>query len=133
MHITIPGQTRSKKNSKRILGRGKKQWIGASSIYLEWAKAALSWIKSQGYKPWAGSYPVEVKFFVFRDSKRKWDIDNVFCGSLDILQQAGIITEDDVTHAIPKFMGWAIDRQNPRVELLITEPKKSYYREDLCK
>lgn len=137
MRITIPGQTRSKKNSKAIRYSRKKgsskliPFIGSGDLYLAWEKATVKWLEEQGYPAWNGSYPVEVKFFVFRDSHRKWDVDNVYCGSLDVLQQAGILKDDDITHVIPVLSGWAIDKKNPRVELLITEPTKTYYREDL--
>lgn len=135
MHIIIPGQTRAKKNSMKVItfGKGKnaRYSIKSSDIYTAWEKKALAWVKHQQYPVWTGSYPIEVKFFLFREDKRKWDIDNVYCGSLDILQQAGIIADDTANHVIPVFSGWAIDRKNPRVELLLCAPQKTYYREDL--
>ena len=136
MRITIPGQTRSKKNGKVIkfkyISRGRKvPFITSSKLYHSWAIKALSWIKEQKYQSWTGTYPVEILFFLYRADRRHWDIDNIFCGSLDILQQAKIIEDDTANHVIPIFSGWTIDRRNPRVELLLREPKKTYYREDL--
>jgi len=135
MHIIIPGQTRSKKNSKviayRWLGKKRVPFLASSTIYNDWAAKAISWIKQQKYPIWGGDYPLEIKFFLFRKDFSKWDIDNVFCGSLDILQQTGIIKDDSAAHVIPIFSGWAIDRQNPRVELLLCKPTKNYYRDDL--
>jgi len=135
MHIIIPGQTRSKKNSKVIAFRwGNKKrvpFLTSSAIYHSWAASAISWIKKEKYPAWGGDYPLEVKFFLFRKDRTKWDIDNVFCGALDILQQTGIIEDDSASHVIPIFSGWAIDRQNPRVELMLCKPTKTYYREDL--
>ena len=135
MHIIIPGQTRSKKNSKVIRYKwlkGKKvPFITSSDHYTKWAEQAINWIRKQKYSAWDGDYPLEVKFFLFREDKRKWDIDNIYCGSLDILQQTGIIVDDSATHVIPVFCGWSIDRMNPRVELKLCKPTKQYYREDL--
>ena len=135
MHIIIPGQTRSKKNGKVIRykwHKGRKvPFLTSSKLYKAWAAKALIWIKKQGYGPWPGDFPIEIKFFLFRADRRKWDWDNVFCGSLDILQQTKIIPDDDALHVMPIPAGWTIDRKNPRVELLLCKPKKIYYREDL--
>lgn len=137
LHIILPGQTRSKKNSKSIKYRWLKHkrvpFISSSDIYKAWVTRVMAYIKKQKYPAWSGKYPIEIKFFLFRANKRKWDIDNIFCGSLDVLQQAKIIIDDDAIHVIPVFSGWAIDKENPRVELLLCPPKKVYFRKDLCK
>lgn len=136
MRITIPGQTRAKKNSMKIAtyGKGPKapKAIRPSTIYAKWEKQALNHVRKQGYKAWDGDYPLELVFFLFRDSKRTWDIDNVFCGCQDILQQTKIIIQDTANHIIPVFSGWAIDVKNPRAELLLRPVTKQYFREDLC-
>ena len=131
MRIMIPGQTRAKKNSMRVIKLGKRSSIMASAIYVKWEKAALAWLEQQRYPAWTGGYPLEVCFFLFRENRRKWDIDNVFCGCLDVMQKAGILIDDSANHVIPIFSGWAIDKQNPRVDLLLRPVTKIYYREDL--
>jgi Holliday junction resolvase RusA-like endonuclease len=108
-----------------------KRAIQPSTIYQQWEKTAIQYLQDK-VKPWAGDYPVEVHFFIFRDSKRAWDIDNVFCGCLDVLQSTNVLENDTMKHVIPVFAGWAIDRQNPRAELLIQPATKTYFREDLC-
>ncbi len=132
MIIEIPGQTRSKKNNKRILGRGTKKWIGASALYMSWAKKTVKHMTAKNYSPWTGTFPVEIRFFVYRETKRRFDVDNIFCGSLDILEQMGIIPNDDMMHAIPIFSGWTVDKLNPRVVLQLSAADKTYFREDLC-
>lgn len=131
MRITIPGQARSKKNNKRILGRGKKKFIGASALYMNWAKKALKWLSEQDYGEWEGDYPVEIKFFAIRESKRRFDWDNIIAGSLDIMQQAKIIKQDDMRHVTPIIQGWSIDKDNPRMEILIQPASKEYFRENI--
>ncbi len=133
MIIEIPGQTRSKKNSKRILGRGKKKFIGASALYMKWAKEAQEWLEFKGFEPWPYDYPIEIKFFVYRENKRRFDWDNIICGSLDVLQQTKIIKQDDMVHVIPVISGWAVDKHNPRVILKLQSTSREYFREDLCK
>lgn len=131
MRITIPGQTRPKKNMYRVRRVGGRTFISTSAEYDKWEEAALFRLKKEKVKPWDGSYPVEIKFFFFRESFRKWDVDNSYGGLMDLLQKAKIISDDSVNHVIPIFAGWSIDKKNPRVEILITEAKKDYFREDL--
>jgi Holliday junction resolvase RusA-like endonuclease len=137
MIIEIPGQTRAKKNGMLIItyGNGPKapRSLKPSKLYSEWEKAALAHLMQANHPPWDKDYPIEIHFFLFRDSKRKWDIDNVFCGCLDVLQQMNIIVDDTANHVIPVFSGWTIDRQNPRVVLQLRPASKVYFREDLVK
>ena len=135
LEIMIPTQTRMKKNSMMVISYGKgggRYAIKSSKIYTAWEKQALIWLKKQNYPAWSGTYPVEIRFFLFRDSKRKWDIDNVYCGTLDVLQKSKIIRDDSMDHVIPIFSGWAIDKKNPRVVVQITETDHKYFRKDLC-
>jgi Holliday junction resolvase RusA-like endonuclease len=145
MIITIPGQTRAKKNSMKIIAiptkgsrpcptcgnRKKFSSLKSSTIYTKWEKEALAYLLKQNHPPWSGGYPLEIHFFLFRDSKRRWDIDNVFCGTLDVLQTMKIIEDDTANHVIPVFAGWAIDKKNPRVILQLKPVTKTYFREDL--
>ena len=133
MIITLPGQTRSKKNSKRILGRGKRKWIGTSELYMKWAQEAILWVKNKDYQPWVGDYPIEIHFFTYRENKRRFDWDNIIAGSLDILQQTKIIKQDDMEHVVPVIAGWTINYYNPHITLLLKPCTKQYFRDDLCK
>ena len=136
MIIEIPGQTRAKKNSMQIITFGRsanaKRAIMSSKIYKAWEKNAIAHL-TQEYSnvKWMGTYPLEVCFFLCRENRRKWDIDNVFCGCLDVLQQVGILEDDSANHVIPVFSGWTIDKRNPRVMLKLRPITKTYYREDM--
>jgi Holliday junction resolvase RusA-like endonuclease len=112
-------------------GKGKymKTAIRSSKIYEEWEKQAIELLT--GHPPWTGDYPIEVLFYLFRDSLRKWDIDNVYCGTLDVLQKTKIIVDDSANHVIPVFAGWAIDRKNPRVVLKLQPATKNYFGGDV--
>ena len=97
-------------------------------LYKAWEKASLIWLKKQRYGPWGGTYPVEIKFFFFRDSMRRFDFDNTIQGSLDVLQQAKIILQDDMLHVIPIISGWSVDKLKPRVVMKIAPASKQYLR-----
>lgn len=136
MIITIPGQTRAKKNSMKVITFGKgpkaRYSLTASTIYKKWEKVALEHLlKNYARSKWMGLYPIEIHFFLFRENRRKWDIDNVYCGCLDVLQKMDIIVDDSANHVIPVFAGWALDKYNPRVVLNLKPVTKQYYREDL--
>ena len=97
-------------------------------LYKAWEKASLKWIKQRRYEPWTGTYPVEISFFFFRDSMRRFDFDNTIQGSLDVLQQAKIIKQDDMVHVIPIISGWAVDKCKPRVVMKIAPASKQYFK-----
>lgn len=129
--IVIHGQTRSKKNSKRIIGRGKRKWIASSLIFSKWEKAALTELEKMQVKPWEGNYPLLLKFFFFRENKRQFDFSNMVEGVQDVLQKKKIILQDDMKHVVPVIVGWAISKKNPRVIVMLEDTDMTVFREDL--
>lgn len=121
MKITIPGNAISKKNSQRVILMGKRRSIRPSEAYDKWDKQACLHLRLMGIQPWKGSYPVDIQFFFYRQNRRKFDIDNLFCGALDVLQKVGFLEDDSMSHVIPVYGGWEIDKEHPRVELFISE------------
>ena len=97
-------------------------------LYKAWEKASLIWLKKHRYGAWTGDYPVEISFFFFRDSMRRFDFDNAIQGSLDVLQKAKIIVQDDMLHVIPIISGWSIDKLKPRVVIKIAPASKQYLK-----
>ena len=118
MNITIQGQCIAKKNSQRVVKMGSRYAIRASKAYESYAKGAIGSLA--GLK-WQGNYPVVVEMFFFRKTKREFDLDNMQGGILDILVNAGVITDDSMLYVIPKIYkhGWQIDKENPRTEVII--------------
>jgi Holliday junction resolvase RusA-like endonuclease len=133
LHIIIPGQTRAKKNSMMVIRLGNRYSIKSSKIYTEWAKKALKHLSIEQYNKWEGGYPITLSFFFYRENKRKFDYGNMIEGTQDILQQAGIIEDDDMNHVIPVILGWAIDKNNPRTEIwLHSTTPPSYQTNPKC-
>ena len=127
MRIVIPGECIAKKNSQRIIKKGKIRSIRPSAAYDKWAEAA-AWeltyqLQQKRIERYAGSYPVIMSVFIYRRTRRKFDLSNMLEGTQDILQAVKIIEDDSMNHLIPVFemrdgcYGWAVDKENPRVEV----------------
>ena len=63
--------------------------------------------------------PLEVRFLIYRKSARRFDYGNILQGFLDCMVKAGWIPDDNANEIIPIYMPYAIDRDNPRVELWV--------------
>lgn len=119
--ITIPGNTMSLKNSKRIIMAGGRPRLLSSQPYEAWANHAGWELKASGLIDHKWRYPVTIHFHFVRATKQKFDYINLAQGPLDLLVQAGILKDDDMTHVIPGRFTWAVDKENPRCELTIEE------------
>ena len=116
--ITIPGNTPSLKNSKQIVWRYGQPRITASRVYKQWFMDALPQVMVQGIEP-ITEYPVRVDFHFFRANKRLFDFINLMQGPLDLLVEAEILKADDMRYVYPGQVDWTVDKENPRVEMVI--------------
>ena len=118
MKIVILGQVISKKNSQRIIRRGKFPSIRPSKAYDKYAKEVLPQLKGLRY---TGKYPLEMRYYLYRRTLGKFDYNNLSQGIQDLLVQAGVIDDDNMCCLIPVVLGWEKCRDNPRVELELVE------------
>jgi Holliday junction resolvase RusA-like endonuclease len=116
LHITIPGNVVSKKNSRRCFG-GKAV---ASKAFLAYEKTCLQELQYMR-KKWEGTYPVELHCFFYRKTKQKFDYSNLVESIQDILVKAGVIEDDSYRHVIPVVGGMEIDKDHPRVSIRIVQ------------
>lgn len=124
MHITLPIELHSSKNSKQIvtLKTGKKMLI--NSIYARRQEKILDVLLPANKRIWekmkeGKTYPLRVGFFIYRQTKRRWDFINIIQGLADCMTRYGYWPDDNVEYFIPVFLGWAVDKKNPRVEMTI--------------
>lgn len=119
--IVLRGRIPSKKNSKIIarIQRGPQRGrtvLVSSRNHNIWHHGAKIELIEQRARPMTGRLSVAMKFW-FPD-KRKSDLTNKAESVMDLLVDAGIVEDDNVT-VCPiitlEFMG--IDRQDPRVEV----------------
>lgn len=85
---------------------------------------AKAWQQEAGYraKAWWKSQPIDTKLvlniWVWWPNKRRRDLDNICKLALDAL--TGIVWTDDHL-VLPRFQDYAVDKENPRIELEVLE------------
>ena len=128
MRFTIPVEARTKKNSEKIAGSGRrcpmcgkfeKQWIRQGDAHDAFAQAAAWYLRPQRREPI--SEPVNVCCVFFMATRRKVDLLNLLEAIDDLLVACGIILDDNCK-IITAHDGSRVklDRENPRVEISIT-------------
>lgn len=95
LEITLEGIIPSKKNSKRIVGRGKRMFIISSKNYLEWEKEKANEIYGQLDEITAITTPVRLSITFSSATKRKWDLSNKVESIQDLFVKVGILEDDN--------------------------------------
>lgn len=124
INITIPGQTPSKKNNKRIVKNRKTgaTFIISSQKHAEWYDSSFLRLKQELRELPRGDFgKVTINYmFYVRDNRRR-DVSNMLESINDLLVDLGILEDDDWKHL---RIGWAdaeVDKENPRCELTIKQ------------
>lgn len=137
MKITILGQVPAQKNSKTV-GRNRytgKTFVTSNSRVKNWQQSALAQLRDFDHK-FKGRVQIDYMFYVKDNVQR--DTDNMIASVNDILQQAnseiqivkgkakpvkgtGVIQGDHWQLLRIGSADAAIDKENPRCELIITE------------
>lgn len=137
MLLVIEGQTPSQKNSKQIRTnhRTGKNFISSNDRVKRWQNDALTQLLSFKHR-FKGRVQIDYMFYVVDDAQR--DLDNMIASINDVLQAAnalvafkngkqkvlkgtGIIYGDHWQKLRIGSADAAIDRDNPRAEMIITE------------
>lgn len=120
LRICIPGDPRTKKNSQQIRRRGDRHWIAPSDAYRQYAADCVLQIPSIARLHI--DKPVNVQCVYHMATRRKVDLVNLLEATLDILVEAGVLADDN-SRIAASHDGSRVqyDRDNPGVEILITE------------
>lgn len=100
MEITILGRCASKKNSRRVFMHKytHRMMNLPSEAYENFRASAIPQIKQymycQTFKPFAN--PIKVDYVFYRKGKLKQDFDNAIASINDILQDSGMILDDEL-------------------------------------
>lgn len=117
---TLYGAPRTKKNSQQIhRNAAGRPFVAPSKAFAEYERSCLAQIKTP-YRPVSDA--VNVRCVYYMPTKRRVDKTNLEEAILDILVKAGVL-EDDNRDIVAGTDGSLVlyDRDNPRVEITITE------------
>lgn len=121
---TLKGPPRTKKNHQRILnGFGGRPFVAPSKEFVDYQELCLWQIKTPHG---AISEAVNVKAVYYMPNRRRVDLVNLLEATCDILVKAGVL-DDDRAAIVAAHDGSRVllDRQNPRVEITITEMEEA--------
>lgn len=120
MHLTLYGDSRTKKNSARILRtRSGAPFVAPSKAFADYETSCL-WQIKRPHSP--VSARVNVRCVYYMKTARRVDLANLIEATTDILVKARVL-EDDNAKIVAGHDGSRvdIDRKNPRVEIEIKE------------
>lgn len=122
--ITIPIELYSSKNSRQIFRTNAGRPFIAKSDASKRNEADICFLLNIYREKWiclcsGKKYPLKLHIFIYRKTKRRFDYINIFQNFADCMQKCDWIPDDDANHLQPIFDGYAVDKQNPRVELWI--------------
>ena len=124
MKIVIPGEPRTKKNSQQILINKAtgRPFIMPSKEYKAYEKHCALYVPKLKIPI---NYPVNIQCLFYRSTKRRVDLINLLECVADVLTTYKVISDDNrnVMYSVDGSRVF-LDRDNPRVEIYIGEPKE---------
>ncbi len=90
--LIIPGQPATKKNSQAARCVNGKPVVLQSKAYRNYEKAALKALLACPFEIFAGPVVVTVQYWL--KNKRRPDLTNLLQATADILEKAGVISDD---------------------------------------
>ncbi len=120
IHIIIPLNPVTKKNSSRIARAGGHYKLLPSKAFEEYQKSAGYFL--HGHKGIEISVPVEVRCLFYMKTKHRVDLTNLLNAIDDVLVHYGVLADDNC-HIIVSHDGSRVlyDKANPRTEVYISE------------
>ena len=132
MKIVIPGEPRTKKNSQQILINKAtgRPFIMPSKEYKAYEKHCAMFMPKLKTPI---NYPVNVQCLFYRSTKRRVDLINLIECVADILVTYKVIADDNrnVMYSVDGSRVF-LDRNKPRVEIIIGEVKEEIERWNKC-
>jgi Holliday junction resolvase RusA-like endonuclease len=121
MKITILGDPRTKKNSQRIVSRGRYKRILPSEQYIRYETSFISQCELLHIANLKLAKRYNIACVYYMQTKRKVDLTNLLSGTMDCLVSAGVIEDDNCKIAVSHDGSYVdYDKENPRVEIVIT-------------
>lgn len=126
MHLVVEGNTPSQKNNKNIAfnKRTGRSFIVSNPRVVAWHKSARTQLleQSEGNSIDPSHYPIAVTAIFYRETRRKYDLDNAYGTVADALVHAGIIEDDNMgCIGTITLQHGGHDKENPRVEIYLDD------------
>lgn len=121
--IFIKGNVPSSKNSKQFIKTktGRTCLINSKTVQKYLAEFEYQYFDNKNRKKFkemaeGKEKPLEIRFTFYRDSKRKFDANNISQIVQDLMKKHNWIQDDNYDEMIPVFnKDYFIDRENPGV------------------
>lgn len=123
--IVLNTELYSSKNSRKFVrNRRTGQTFIVKSARAQQQEKVLDALLNQNKEIWyemvkEKKYPLRVGFYIYRKTRMRWDWVNIIQGLADAMVKAGYIEDDSAFYFTPYFIGWDIDKNNPRVEITV--------------
>lgn len=109
------------KFGKRVRTKKAKEWFEEAEAITRKAIEEQGWKKTEGQK-------VVVNVLTMWGDNRRRDTNNLSKSLADMLEHAGVY--DDDCHALVRYIDYGVDKENPRVEMVIRPfTKKDEWKE----
>lgn len=117
LKLVIPGRPTTKKNSARVVKRGKFTKVLPSEAFEQYEKIAL--LQLRRYKN-VFDGPVSMKCLYWLPDRRWWpDLVGLLQATSDILEKAGILENDRLIRDYDGSHIAGLSKNNPRAEIII--------------
>jgi Holliday junction resolvase RusA-like endonuclease len=93
--FTLLVRPTTKKNSGRIVMRGKYPLLLPSENYLKFEKAALPYLNRVKAEVGVINYPVNIKAVFYTETRRRIDLTNLLNAIDDAMSKSGLIIDDN--------------------------------------
>lgn len=124
MHITLEMELYSSKNSKQIvtLRNGKRMLIDSKQSRRQ--EKILDILLPANKRIWdkmkeGKQYPLKVGLFIYRRTHARFDYINIVQKLFDCMTRYEYWPDDNANYLVPVFLGYAVDKNRPRVEISI--------------
>lgn len=127
MKIVLHTELYSSKNSRQFVKMRNGRTLLLKSKRASSQEKFFEEELAKNYHKWAQmtkdvkGFPLKVGFFVYRATHRKWDWTNIIQGLADGMVKAGYLEDDCAQFFTPVFLGYDIDKDDPRVEISVVE------------
>ncbi len=125
MFFKIDGNPYVKKSNQRVINRGGRSVKIDTPRYREWRHSALWQLKAQEKPSEPIDFPINLECHFYKSNKGRVDLSALYEGIQDVLVEVGVLADDNyLIVAGHDGSRVHVDRDNPRMEITITQAGK---------